>query len=115
MFELIDFCIVLKKIRPDLIKLADSIDATMDIGVQSDSSSDTSSSSSSSSSSDSDNTSDSDSGTASEIDERNRKLHQYSDNNVGDSHKFHNNEKFYFNSHHNHQNENHEFDGNHKK
>ncbi len=42
----------LKKIRPDLIKIADTIDPNMDIGVQSDSSSDSSSSSSSSSSSD---------------------------------------------------------------
>ncbi len=40
----------LKKVRPDLIKIADKIDPNMDIGVQSDSSSDSSSSSSSSSS-----------------------------------------------------------------
>lgn len=38
----------LKKIRPDLIEIADKIDPDMDIGVQSDSSSDSSSSSSSS-------------------------------------------------------------------
>nr|QDF21459.1 bifunctional arginine demethylase and lysyl-hydroxylase JMJD6 [Brachionus koreanus] len=38
----------LKKIRPDLIEIADKIDPNMDIGVQSDSSSDSSSSSSSS-------------------------------------------------------------------
>lgn len=43
----------LKKIRPDLIKIADKIDPSMDIGVQSDTSSDSSSSSSSSSSSES--------------------------------------------------------------
>jgi hypothetical protein len=35
-------------VRPDLVKIADSVDPTMDIGVQSDSSSDSSSSSSSS-------------------------------------------------------------------
>ena len=40
-----------KKIRPDLIEIADRIDPNMDIGVQSDSSSDSSSSSSSSESS----------------------------------------------------------------
>ncbi|CAF0909213.1 unnamed protein product [Brachionus calyciflorus] len=40
----------LKKIRPDLIEIADKIDPNMDIGVQSDSSSDSSSSSSSESS-----------------------------------------------------------------
>ena len=40
----------LKKIRPDLIEIADKIDPNVDIGVQSDSSSDSSSSSSSSSS-----------------------------------------------------------------
>lgn len=38
----------MKKIRPDLIEIADKIDPNMDIGVQSDSSSDSSSSSSSS-------------------------------------------------------------------
>jgi hypothetical protein len=37
-----------KKVRPDLIDIADRVDPTMDIGVQSDSSSDSSSSSSSS-------------------------------------------------------------------
>jgi histone arginine demethylase JMJD6 len=41
---------ILKKVRPDLTKIADSIDVSMDLGVQSDSSSDSSSSSSSDSS-----------------------------------------------------------------
>ena len=48
----------LKKIRPDLIELADRIDPSMDIGVQSDSSSDSSSSSSSSGSSNSEDSDD---------------------------------------------------------
>lgn len=43
----------LKKVRPDLVKVADSVDPDMDIGVQSDSSSDSSSSSSSNTSSES--------------------------------------------------------------
>lgn len=50
LFDKLNWFNFLKKIRPDLIEIADKIDPNVDIGVQSDSSSDSSSSSSSSSS-----------------------------------------------------------------